>query len=108
MDRCLIDIMLEQVHKMNKIDCSIDGQAWIDMVVLFKDRFGWQHDKDILRSRAKMLEQQYLDMKDLLDHRGFWWDEVQQMITACDYVWDAYIEVLTSLFGSCVCIYGSD
>ncbi|GMN43804.1 hypothetical protein TIFTF001_013003 [Ficus carica] len=92
MDRCLIDIMLEQVHKMNKIDSSIDGQAWIDMVVLFKDRFGWQHDKDILKSRAKMLEQQYLDMKDLLDHRGFWWDEVQQMITACDYVWDAYIE----------------
>ncbi|XP_024020200.1 uncharacterized protein LOC112091263 isoform X2 [Morus notabilis] len=92
MDRCLIDIMLEQVHKMNKIDCSIDDQAWIDMVALFKDRFGLQHDKDVLRSRAKRLEKQYLDMKDLLDQRGFWWDEMEQMITACDDVWDTYIE----------------
>lgn len=100
MDRCLIDIMLEQVHKMNKIDCSIDDQAWIDMVALFKDRFGLQHDKDVLRSRAKRLEKQYLDMKDLLDQRGFWWDEMHQMITACDDVWDAYIEVLTCLFDS--------
>ncbi|KAL5566117.1 hypothetical protein UlMin_029281 [Ulmus minor] len=92
MDRCLIDLLLEQVHKMNKIDCTIDDQAWIDMVALIRDRFGLQHDKDILKSRYKSLEEEYHGMKDLLDRRGFWWDEMQQMITAYDYVWDAYIE----------------
>ncbi|PON64456.1 Myb/SANT-like domain containing protein [Parasponia andersonii] len=92
MDRCLIDIMLEQVHKINKIDHSIDDQAWIDIVALFKDRFGLQFHKDVLRSRSKRLEKQYFDMKDLLEQRGFWWDEMQQMITACDDVWDTYIE----------------
>ncbi|PON56545.1 Myb/SANT-like domain containing protein [Trema orientale] len=92
MDRCLIDIMLELVHKMNKIDHSIDDQAWIDIVALFKDRFGLQFHKDVLRSRSKRLEKQYFDMKDLLKQRGFWWDEMQQMVTACDDVWDTYIE----------------
>ena len=36
MDRCLIYLLLEQVHKMNKIDYTIDNQAWIDMVALIK------------------------------------------------------------------------
>ena len=100
MDRCLIDIMLEQVHKMNKIDHSIDDQVWIDIVALFKDRFGLQYHKDVLRSRSKRLEKQYHDMKDLLGQRGFWWDEMQQMVAAYDDVWDTYIEVLTSLYDS--------
>ncbi|KAF4361793.1 hypothetical protein F8388_018959 [Cannabis sativa] len=92
MDRCLLDIMLEQVHKLNKINHSIDNQLWIDIVALFKERFGLQYHKDVLRSRSKNLEKQYLDMKDLLAQRGFWWDEMQQMVTAYDHVWDTYIE----------------
>lgn len=97
MDRCLIDIMLEQVHKVNKIDHSVDDQVWIDIVALFKDRFGLQYHKDVLRSRSKTLEKQYLDMKDLLERRGFWWDEMQQMVTARDNIRDTYIEVQISL-----------
>lgn len=72
---------------------TIDNQVWIDMVALFKERFGLQHDKDVLWNHCKGLEKQYLEMKDLLDQRGFWWDETQQMVTAYDDVWDAYIEV---------------
>lgn len=93
MDRCLIDLMLEQAHKMNNMDYTINNQVWIDMVALFKDRFGLQQDKDILRSQCKRLEKQYHEMKALLDQRGFWWDETQQMVRAHDDVWDAYIEV---------------
>ncbi|KAF3454440.1 hypothetical protein FNV43_RR04887 [Rhamnella rubrinervis] len=92
MDRCLIDIMLEQAHKMNNMDYSIDNQVWIDIVALFKERFGLQHDKDSLRSRCKRLEKQYLEMKDLLDRKGAWWEETQQMVKADDDVWDAYVE----------------
>ncbi|XP_048324377.1 uncharacterized protein LOC107411969 isoform X2 [Ziziphus jujuba] len=92
MDRYLIDLMLEQGHKMSNMDNTMDNQVWIDMVALFKERFGLQHDKDVLRSRCKGLEKQYVEMKDLLDRREFWWDETQQMVTAYDDVWDAYIE----------------
>lgn len=93
MDRYLIDLLLEQLQKANKIDYSLDDQAWVDVLVLFKERFGLQYDKDLLRSRYKSLEKQYHDTKDLLDRRGFWWDETQQMVTAYDDVWDAYIKV---------------
>ncbi|TQE05076.1 hypothetical protein C1H46_009228 [Malus baccata] len=92
MDRYLIDLLLEQLQKANKIDYSLDDQAWVDVLVLFKERFGLQYNKDLLRSRYKSLEKQYHDTKDLLDRRGFWWDETQQMVTAYDDVWDAYIK----------------
>ncbi|PQQ09204.1 hypothetical protein Pyn_31349 [Prunus yedoensis var. nudiflora] len=92
MDRFLIDLMLKQLQKVNKIDYSFDDQAWIDVLVLFKERFGLQQDKDLLRRRYKSLEKQYHDTKDLLDQRGFWWDDTQQMVTAYDDIWDAYIK----------------
>lgn len=93
MERCFIDFMLQKEHKMSRIGYNIDNQAWIDMVAVFKDRFGSKQDKDIFRSHYKRLEKQYLDMKDLLERGGFWWDESEQMITESDDVWDAYIEV---------------
>ncbi|XP_057963033.1 uncharacterized protein LOC131154346 isoform X2 [Malania oleifera] len=91
MDRYLIDLMLVQVQLGNKIDHNLNNQAWLHMITSFNERFGSQHDKYILRSRFESFRRLYHAMKNLLDHSGFSWDEMQQMITANDNLWDSYI-----------------
>ncbi|KAG2667698.1 hypothetical protein I3760_15G128000 [Carya illinoinensis] len=92
MDRHLIDIMLEEVHKGKKIDFTFKNQACIDMIMLFKERFALHYDKDFLKIHYRSLEKQYYDMKNLLDQSGFSWDETRQMVTAYGDVWDAYLK----------------
>ncbi|KAJ7978001.1 L10-interacting MYB domain-containing protein [Quillaja saponaria] len=92
MDRYLIDLMLEEVHSGNKVEYAINNQAWIDMVMMFNERFAVQLDKDILRSCYTSLEMLYYDMKNILDQKGFSWDEKQQLIAAHDDVWKAYFK----------------
>ncbi|XP_042491122.1 uncharacterized protein LOC122070941 isoform X2 [Macadamia integrifolia] len=92
MDHYFIDLMLDQVHRGNMIDHKFNKEAWTDMITLFNANFGSLHDKDVLRSRYKNLRKRYNDMKMLLDHGGFAWDEARHIITAADDVWDAYIK----------------
>ncbi|KAL7235113.1 hypothetical protein ACSBR1_018576 [Camellia fascicularis] len=90
MDRCLIDLLLKQVHKGQIINHIFDEQVWIDIVAAFNDRFGSQHDKYVLKGQYKSLKKLYHDMKNLLELGEFSWDESRQMVTGPDDVWDAY------------------
>ncbi|KAL2472390.1 hypothetical protein Adt_40532 [Abeliophyllum distichum] len=92
MDRCFIDLMLEQVRRGNRIGQSFITQAWNDMVASFNENFRSQHDKEILKNRYKHFKKQYNDVKILLEHSGFSWDEGREIVTAEDCVWDAYIK----------------
>ncbi|KAF2313038.1 hypothetical protein P3X46_019255 [Hevea brasiliensis] len=90
MDRYLIDLLLDQVHRGNKLGQTFISQAWIDMVASFNVKFQSHHDKDVLKNRYKHLRRMYNDIKNLLENSGFSWDETREMITAEDHVWDAY------------------
>ncbi|XVE53513.1 hypothetical protein DITRI_Ditri03aG0009400 [Diplodiscus trichospermus] len=92
MDRYLIDLLLDQVHRGNKLGQTFITQAWIDMVTLFNVKFGSHYDKDVLKNRYKHLRRLYNDIKFLLEQNGFSWDEARDMVTAEDSVWDAYIK----------------
>ncbi|KAI8019643.1 L10-interacting MYB domain-containing protein [Camellia lanceoleosa] len=90
MDRCLIDLLLDEVHKGNKIGQTFISQAWNDMVASFNAKFKSHYDRDVLKNRYKHLRRQYNDVKVLLEHNGFSSDETQEMVTAEDHVWDTY------------------
>lgn len=118
MDRYLIDLLLEQVHKGNKLGHTFITQAWINMVTSFNAKFRSHHDKDVLKNRYKHLRRQYNDVKILLEQNGFSWDETREMVTASDIVWDAYtkehpdarsyrVKTLPSYYKLCV-IFGEE
>ncbi|KAK9207790.1 hypothetical protein WN944_000137 [Citrus x changshan-huyou] len=92
MDRYLIDLLLEQVHRGNKLGQTFITQSWNDMITSFNDKFLSHHDKDVLKNRFKHLRRLYSEIKVLLQHGGFLWDEPRDMVTAEDHIWDAYIK----------------
>lgn len=95
MDRYFIDLMVEQVTKGNKFDDHLfSKRAWKHMTNLFNSKFKFQYEKDVLKNRHKTLRNLYKAVKNLLDQKGFSWDETRQMITADNNVWDEYIRVL--------------
>ncbi|GMP33927.1 hypothetical protein CsSME_00007028 [Camellia sinensis var. sinensis] len=98
MDHCLIDLLLDQVHKGNKIGQTFISQAWNDMVASFNAKFKSNYDRDVLKNRYKHLRRQYNDVKVLLEQNGFSWDETREMVTAEDHVWDTYTTVNFFLF----------
>ncbi|XP_065633538.1 L10-interacting MYB domain-containing protein isoform X2 [Quercus suber] len=94
MDRYFIDLMLEQVGKGNRFDDHLfSKRAWKHMTSLFNVKFKFQYEKDVLKNRHKTLRNLYKAVKNLLDQKGFSWDEKRQMVTADNYVWDEYIKV---------------
>ncbi|EOY11394.1 Uncharacterized protein TCM_026587 isoform 1 [Theobroma cacao] len=92
MDRHLIDLLLEQVHRGNRINGACNSELWMEMAVSFMETFGLQPDEEFLKNHHDTLGKQYYIMRTLLDRRVFSWDEARQMVTASDDVWDTYIK----------------
>ncbi|XP_028111818.1 L10-interacting MYB domain-containing protein-like [Camellia sinensis] len=94
MDCYFIDLMLEEVGKGNQIDDHLfNKQAWMHMTSLINAKFKFQYEKDVLKNRHKTLRNLYKAVKNLIDQKGFNWDETRQMVTADNKVWDDYMKV---------------
>lgn len=93
MDGYLLDLLLDQALRGNKIGLSFISEAWMEMVTMFNHNFESHYDVDVLKKRYKHLRRQYNDIKILLEQSGFFWDDMQEMVIAEDYVWDSYVEV---------------
>ncbi|GAB4835847.1 hypothetical protein Ancab_000763 [Ancistrocladus abbreviatus] len=44
-DRCLIDLMLKQLHDGSRVSDTLDNQAWIDMILVLNENFGSVHNE---------------------------------------------------------------
>lgn len=93
MDRYFIDLVLEKLHSGNKVDHTFEDLEWVEMIASFNKRFGPCFDKYVLETRLICLMNQYRDIRNLLAQQGFAWDDAQQMVTAADDAWEAYIKV---------------
>lgn len=98
MERYFVDLVLEHLHKGNRVGHTFNKQAWTDMLTMFNEKFGSQYDKDVLKSRYANLWKQFNDVKNLLSHIEFSWDAARQMVIADDFAWDAYIKVQLNIF----------
>lgn len=93
LDRCLIDLMLEQVQKGNMIDSAFNQQAWDNMLKSFSETLGLQCDKTFLEDRNLWFKNQYDGVSKILSCSGFAWDETRHKVIADNDVWEAYIKV---------------
>lgn len=93
MESYFIDLLLDQVHRGNRMGHTFNKQAWNEMLAMFNANFGYPYDINVLKSRYTSLWTQFNDIKNLLDHNGFSWDETTQMVIASNHVWDAYVKV---------------
>ncbi|OMO62471.1 hypothetical protein CCACVL1_22808 [Corchorus capsularis] len=92
MERYFIDLMLDQMHRGNRLGHTFNKQAWTDMLTIFNAKFGCKYDRDTLKSHYTNLWKQYNDVKNLLEQNGFAWDDARKLVVAPPHVWDAYVK----------------
>ncbi|XVF55898.1 hypothetical protein PTKIN_Ptkin06aG0073300 [Pterospermum kingtungense] len=92
MDQYFLELMIDQVHKGNKVGCTFKKEAWVRMIILFNAKFGFQHSRAVLKNRYKILRSQYASIRTLLTQKGFHWDETQKMVIADDCIWSKCIK----------------
>ncbi|KAK7283134.1 hypothetical protein RIF29_12445 [Crotalaria pallida] len=91
MDHYLIELLIDQLGRGNKVNKDFNKKAWTDMLDMFNAKFGTRHFKRVLKNRFRKLSKYYCEMREFLK-RGFSWNEQKQMLSADDDVWDAYIK----------------
>lgn len=93
MDRYLIDLLLEQALRGNKIGSAFLNEAWTEIAELLSTHFGSHFGLDAVKNRSRQLRKQYHDISFLLEQSGFLWDDIQESVIAENYVWDSYTKV---------------
>ncbi|XP_042484106.1 uncharacterized protein LOC122064463 isoform X2 [Macadamia integrifolia] len=93
MDRCLTEILVNQVNKGNKKEKFLN-KAYLAAVKVINERFSLNLSKDHVRNRLKTWKKQYGMLKELLSLSGFQWDDERKMVVAHDYIWNEYLKML--------------
>ncbi|GAB2287099.1 hypothetical protein Dimus_021483 [Dionaea muscipula] len=92
MDRCLCDILMEQVKLGNKVGKVFRPHAYAAAVAALNDKFDLDFTKENVKSRLKTWRKLYSLVKEALSHDGFEWDKDQKMVLADGNAWNKYIK----------------
>ncbi|XP_022740254.1 L10-interacting MYB domain-containing protein-like [Durio zibethinus] len=90
--KTLADMLVEQVHRGNRLNNSFNKRAWKSMCDDFCKKTGLKWDKEQLKNRYGVLRRQYVLVKSLLDHSGFSWNESTGDIIGKDEAWADFIK----------------
>ncbi|XP_030481628.2 L10-interacting MYB domain-containing protein [Cannabis sativa] len=92
MEQFFTELLLEQVHKGNKIGRVFKKKSWVCMISSFNSKFGVQYSRYVLKNRYNILRRHYNNIQILLSQEGFKWDKVQKKVVADDVIWDHYVK----------------
>ncbi|OMO55788.1 hypothetical protein CCACVL1_27001 [Corchorus capsularis] len=90
--KILADLLVEQVHRGNRLNNSFSKKAWKSMSDDFYKKSGFKWDNEQLKNRYGVLRRQYVLVKSLLDQSDFSWDESTGNITGKDEAWAEFIK----------------
>lgn len=94
MDKCLTEVLAEQVKKGNKVDNILKPAAFAGALKTLNERYGMYLTKGHIKHRLKIWRKKFVVLKELLAHRGFMWNETKKMVVADNSVWNDYIKVI--------------
>ncbi|XP_062112380.1 L10-interacting MYB domain-containing protein-like isoform X2 [Humulus lupulus] len=92
MGQFFTELLLEQVHKGNKIGRVFKKKSWVCMISSFNAKFGVQYSRYVLKNRYNILRRHYSNIQTLLGQKGFNWDKAQKKVVADDVIWDHYVK----------------
>ncbi|KAK7400983.1 hypothetical protein VNO78_12292 [Psophocarpus tetragonolobus] len=92
MDKCLTEVLAEQVKKGNKVDNILKPAAFAAALKTLNEKYGMYLTKGHIKNRLKTWRKQFGVLKELLAHKGFMWNETKNMVVADDSVWNDYIQ----------------
>ncbi|XP_068494616.1 uncharacterized protein [Phaseolus vulgaris] len=93
MDKCLTEVLAEQVKKGNKMDNILKPAAFSGALKTLNEKYGMYVTKGHIKNRLKTWRKQFGILKELLAQRGFMWNETKKMVVADNSVWNDYIKV---------------
>ncbi|OVA20474.1 Myb/SANT-like domain [Macleaya cordata] len=92
MDKVLVDTLLKQLELGNKGDTGWKPIAYAQVRRSLRKTLGITIMSDHVRNRLKTWKAQCTTVSKCLEHGGFRWDALSQMLTAPDPVWTAYLK----------------
>lgn len=97
MDDMLIDSLIDQMHKGQKISGSFTRNAYATVACLITQKFGMSCHSENVKNRMKTLKSNFSEAKDILNSSGFGFNQSTQRIEATTSVWETYIKVILLL-----------
>ncbi|GAB2211780.1 hypothetical protein Droror1_Dr00025114 [Drosera rotundifolia] len=93
MDKCLSDVLMEQVKVGNKVGKIFKPVAYAAAVAILNQKFDLNFSKENIKSRLKTWRKLHGIVKEVLSHDGFTWDREQKMVAADSNALSKYIKV---------------